>query len=171
MYVGYKYSQKGFKVDYHGSYMGLEDLGRDLIVKKDDITLIVQCKYWASEKVIHEKHITQLYGTTVCYCFENSIDRDKVVGVLITNITLSDKAKEMADYLGILYKENYKKHNYPCIKCNIGHDEFGYKTKIYHLPFDQQYDSTKIDAPGEFFAMTVEEAEKAGFRRAFKWHS
>lgn len=171
LYVGYKYSQKGYTIDYHGSYMGVEDLGRDLIAKKDDITLIIQCKYWSSSKTIHEKHITQLYGTTICYCLENNISPEKVRGVLVTNINLSNKAKDMADYLGIQYVEHYKKGDYPCIKCNIGHDELGLKTKIYHLPFDQQYDVTKIDSNGEFYASTVEEAEKAGFRRAFKWHS
>ncbi|MBQ7861638.1 MAG: restriction endonuclease [Clostridia bacterium] len=170
LYVGYKYSLKGYTIDYTGSYMKLEDLGRDLIAKKDGTILIIQCKYWSSSKLIHEKHITQLYGTTVCYCFEHNLPLKNVKGVLITNITLSDTAKKMADYLGIQYAENFKKHDFPCIKCNIGHDEFG-STKIYHLPFDQQYDVTKIDAPGEFYAMTVKEAEDAGFRRAFKWHS
>lgn len=171
LYVGYKYSLKGYTIDYTGSYMKLEDLGRDLIAKKDGTILIIQCKYWSSSKLIHEKHITQLYGTTVCYCFEHNIPLENVKGVLITNITLSDTAKKMADYLGIQYAENFKKHDFPCIKCNIGHDADGYKTKIYHLPFDQQYDVTKIDEPGEFYAMTVQEAEDAGFRRAFKWHS
>ena len=56
---------------------------------------------------------------------------------------------------------------FPRIKCNIGKD----KNKIYHLPMDQQYDSVIINPKkGEFEAMTVEEAEAAGFRRAFKWH-
>lgn len=34
LYIGYRYSQSGYSVDYFGSYMGLEDLGRDLICKK-----------------------------------------------------------------------------------------------------------------------------------------
>ncbi len=168
LYVGYKYRQKGYVVDFFGSYMGLEDLGRDLIAKKGNTILIIQCKYWNQEKNIHEKHITQLYGTMICYCLENNLPKETVNGVLVTNIQLSDQAKKMADYLKIQYKEKFEKADYPCIKCNIGRDEFG-ETKIYHLPFDQQYDSTKINAPGEFFAMTVKEAEDAGFRRAFKW--
>jgi hypothetical protein len=49
------------------------------------------------------------------------------------------------------------------IKCNINNGN-----KIYHLPFDQQYWRTVIDKPGEFYAITVKEATKAGFRRAFK---
>lgn len=168
LYVGYMYSQKGYTVDYYGSYMGLEDLGRDLIAKKGTSVLIIQCKYWGQEKTIHEKHITQLYGTMICYCLEKGIPKKNVKGVLVTNIQLSEQAKKMAAYLKIQYKENCEKGDYPCIKCNIGRDEFG-ETKIYHLPFDQQYDSTKINSPGEFFAMTVKEAEAAGFRRAFKW--
>ena len=167
LYVGYKYSLKGYTIDYFGSYMGLEDLGRDLIAKKGNKVLIIQCKYWSKEKLIHEKHITQLYGTMASYCLEKNLEKENVTGVLVTNTKLSDMAKKMADYLNISYKEDFEKGDYPCIKCNIGHDEYG-QTKIYHLPFDQQYDATKIDAPGEFFAMTVKEAEDQGFRRAFK---
>lgn len=170
-YVGYRYSLKGYSIDYYGSYNGLEDLGRDLIATKDDLTLIIQCKYWSAKKEIHEKHINQLYGTTICYCLENGIDPQKVKGVLVTNITLSSTAKRFADYLGMEIVENFALGDYPCIKCNINKDEFGNPTKIYHLPFDQQYDSCKINAPGEFFALTVAEAEAAGFRRAFRWHS
>jgi len=44
------------------------------------------------------------------------------------------------------------------------------KEKIYHLPFDQQYDNTKIFEKGEFYCRTTEEAERKGFRRAFRWH-
>lgn len=168
LYVGYKYSQMGFDVDYFGSYMGLEDLGRDLIVKKGTDYLIVQCKYWSLQKEIHENHITQLYGTMVCFCIENHIEKERVEGILITNTKLSEMAKKMAEYLGIRYKENFAMEDYPRIKCNIGHGADGL-TKIYHLPFDQQYDVTKIKGPGEFFALTVKEAEDAGFRRAFKW--
>ena len=166
-YVGYQYRQKGYDVDQFGAYMGKEDLGRDIIATKDDITLIIQCKYWASKKFINENHINQLYGTTICHCIEKNLDPAKVKGVLVTNIQLSDMAKKMATYLDINYVENFAMGKYPQIKCNIGHSEYG--EKIYHLPFDQQYDATKIDKDGEFYAMTVAEAEAAGFRRAFKW--
>ncbi|MBQ3417817.1 MAG: restriction endonuclease [Ruminococcus sp.] len=168
LYIGYVLEKEGYIVDYFGSYMNLEDLGRDLIAKKSNHILIVQCKYWSAKKQIHEKHITQLYGTMISYCFENNIDTQKVSGLLVTNIFLSEKAKEIAKHLGIQYRENIPIDDYPCIKCNIGHDDFG-TTHIYHLPFDQQYDTTKIDKKGEFMAMTVKEAEKAGFRRAYRW--
>ena len=61
--------------------------------------------------------------------------------------------------------------DYPRIKCNVGRDSYGFKTKIYHLPFDQQYDNVIIEPQkGECFAFTVEEAENKGFRRAYTWH-
>lgn len=170
LYTGYRFSKKGYKVDYFGSYMGLEDLGRDLIAKKEHKTLIIQCKYWSQEKKIHEKHINQLYGTLVCYCIEHHIDQSSVTGVLVTNIELSPTAIKMAKYLGIEYVEHFELGEYPCIKCNVGKDEYGLKTKIYHLPFDQQYDRTIInEKDGDFMAMTVKEAEDAGFRRAYKY--
>lgn len=169
LYVGYRYQKKGYQVDFYGSYMGLEDLGRDLIAKKNGSVLIVQCKYWSKEKKIHEKHITQLFGSMVSYSVEHNLTQENVKGVLVTNIELSKTAKKIAGFLGIQYVENYEKGQYPCIKCNIGRSEHGFPTKIYHLPFDLQYDSTKIDGDGEFMAMTVKEAEDAGFRRSFKW--
>lgn len=167
LYCGYCYEQQGFTVDYYGSFHGLEDLGRDLIVKKGNDTRIVQCKYWSKTKQIHENHIMQLYGSVIEYNLENNAN---ATGILVTNIVLSKKAKEFARILGIAYKENMKLGDFPRIKCNIGVGEFGERTKIYHLPFDQQYDVTKVHGKDEFMALTVAEAEKAGFRRAYKWH-
>ena len=171
LYVGYLYSKKGFKVDYYGSFNSIDDLGRDLIIKSPEKTLIVQCKYWSKDKLIHEKHINQLFGTTVSYSIENNIPLDKVTGILITNTYLSERAKTFCNRLNIQYKENLQMGNFPRIKCNLGKDEFGFETKIYHLPMDQQYDKVKIDKKGEFLAFTISEAEAKGFRRAFKWNS
>lgn len=176
LFVGFECTQTGYEVDYFGSNMGLEDLGRDIIAKKGNQVLIIQCKYWSEQKVIHEKHIAQLYGTTMCYCMENEVQqsffqKDVVQAVLVTNIKVSDKAREFAEYLGVKVIENHAMGKFPRIKCNVGKDEDGRTTKIYHLPFDQQYDNVKINKPEERFVFTVKEAEDAGFRRAYKWHS
>lgn len=167
--VAYEYQQKGYAVDTTGSYMGLEDLGRDLIAKKDGLKLIIQCKYWSKNKTIHEKHIYQLYGTMVSFCIENNLRMDSVKGVFVTNIHLSPMAKSAAEMLDLTVVENHPLKDFPRIKCNIGHDEYGCAAKIYHLPMDEQYDSTKIDKHGEFYAFTVAEAEAKGFRRAYKY--
>lgn len=169
--VAYEYMQKGYQVDTFGSYMGLEDLGRDLIVKKAGLTLIIQCKYWSKQKQIHEKHIYQLYGTAVGYSIENDIPVNSLRPIFVTNTALSPMAKEVSEYLGVKFVEHHEMTDFPRIKCNIGKDEFGCITRIFHLPMDMQYDSTKIINPGEFYAFTVDEAVKAGFRRAYKWHN
>lgn len=40
-------------------------MGRDLMISKDKKMYVIQCKRWSVEKTIHEKHIFQLYGTTI----------------------------------------------------------------------------------------------------------
>lgn len=163
-YVGYLYESKGYKVKYNGALMGLEDMGRDLLVEKGDETLVIQCKRWAKSKTIHEKHIFQLYGSLVVASIKDPKRTYK--GIFITSTTLSSLAKKCADSLKIKVKENFDFDSYPLIKCNLS------KTgeKIYHLPFDQQYDRVDISpSKGEFYAYTIKEAEAKGFRRAFRW--
>ena len=167
--VAHEYREKGYSVDTTGSYKKYDDLGRDLIAKKDGTTLIIQCKYWSEERTIHEKHIFQLYGTMICYCLENRVDFGSVKGVFVTKTTLSPMARKVAAHLGIYVSELHPMADFPRIKCNLGRDEYGSTTRIYHLPMDDLYDRTKIENPGEFYAFTVKEAEAAGFRRAYKW--
>lgn len=167
MYVGYTAEKRGFSVEYFGTQMKLKDLGRDLIFRKGDNTVIVQCKYWGKDKVIHEKHIAQLYGTTAMYKLENPQEAKNVFSLFICHNSLSDEAKRFADFLGVKYIEELELGDYPMIKCNISNTG----ERIYHLPFDQKYDDTIIgNRKGEFMAFTVEEAELRGFRRAWKYH-
>ncbi|NIJ52188.1 restriction endonuclease [Dyadobacter arcticus] len=179
-YVGYQYEMKGYAVEYIGIEMGLEDLGRDLICRKDGKVEIVQCKHWAQYKDIHEKHVNQLYGTAVKFYieqFQNSgkenqlflfpevFAKGNISAAIYTSTTLSETARKFAAALGIKIHEKKPLERYPMIKCNVS-PKF---EKIYHLPFDQQYDRTTVKNKGEFYAMTVKEAEEKGFRRAFKW--
>ena len=163
-YIGYLYEKKGYAVEYHGIFQGFEDLGRDLICQKGNDIQIVQCKNWSHFKTIHEKHIFQLFGTFFQYRDENP--GLKINAVFYTTTKLSDLARRFAKELDIELIENCKMDTgYPCIKCNIGKN----KEKIYHLPFDQQYDNTQIEIrKGEFYCSSVAEAEKAGFRRAYR---
>ena len=164
MFIGHEYEQKGYKVTYTGITDRLEDKGRDLIAQKDNEILIIQCKNWSKYKEIHENHICQLFGTTVQYNIENNL-LFKATPVFITSATLSETALKFAEYLGVQVIQNKKLEEFPRIKCNINNKE-----KIYHLPFDQQYDRTIIgDQKGEFFAWTVQEAVDKGFRRAKKY--
>lgn len=180
--IGYwEYERKGWKVSYFGINKGLEDLGRDLICVSPDKKCIhiVQCKCWSSKKRIHENHINQLFGTTVRYFLEHCpsmtiedfckvLEDSFIVPVFYTTTCVSETAKSFAKSLGIQLHEEVPLKIYPMIKCNISQRT---GERIYHLPFDQQYDNIKIDPPNEFIALTVEEAEHSGFRRAFRWHS
>jgi len=178
-YIGYLYEQKGWNVYYHGK-KGFEDLGRDLICKEGDDVEIVQCKYWAREKIIHEKHVYYLFGTTVDYYLENFgfkgelqldlfpglIQKRNVTPKLITTIELSPKAEQVAKVLGVAM-EKIPFECYPSVKCNISRRT---GERIFHLPFDQQYDTILIEEEKlERYVETVAEAESLGFRHAYRW--
>ena len=180
-FVGHRLEKDNFAVKYFGATEGLEDLGRDLIATRKQETLIVQCKYWSSKKTIHEKHIYQLYGTCVDYIIEQNVqpsshqgqlfrleNTQNVKAVFLTTAQLSDRAKRAADILGVEYEElPTHSWNYPRVKCNVSKRD---GAKIYHLPFDQQYDRVKIEpSDGEFYSVSCAEAHAKGFRRAWRW--
>ncbi|WP_324679922.1 restriction endonuclease [Hymenobacter sp. GOD-10R] len=180
-FVGYLYECEGYTVTYFGIENGKEDLGRDLICRKDGNTLIVQCKYWSKHKLIHEKHINQLFGTTVkfyldsaqkklaeqqLHLFPQLLSASNILGVFCTSTDLSDTARKFAQALGVQVREQVKLGAFPMIKCHISPAT---GERIYHLPFDQMYDRTKLDKAGEFYALTVADAEAKGFRRAWRW--
>lgn len=165
-YVGYLYEQDGYTVTYSGALQKLEDMGRDLIAQKGDVIHVVQCKRWAKEKVIHEKHIFQLYGT--CILLTKEHPWHTIVPVFYTTTELSDTAKYCAKKMGVQIHDNCQYNDYPMIKCNISKSG----EKIYHLPFDMQYDRIIIEKEnGESYVRTVAEAEALGFRRAHRWSS
>jgi Restriction endonuclease len=164
-YVGYLREQDGCRVSYQGIFKGLEDLGRDLLAEKDGNLEVIQCKRWSQSKVIHEKHIFQLYGTMIATRIDNPAKT--VSGTFVTTTSLSERAREFARQLEIRVEENFPLGDYPRIKCNIARPS---GERIYHLPFDQQYDTTLVEPErGELWLATVAEAEEAGFRRAFRW--
>lgn len=164
-YVGYIYENNGYAVQYQGIVRGFEDLGRDLICTTSKDTAVVQCKNWSKDKVIHEKHIFQLYGTVVAYRIESP--NLPVTGVFCTTTRLSPRAHQFAEALDIEVKEEFPLGEYPCIKCNVSRRD---SSRIYHLPFDQQYDRTVVEHErNECYVETVAEAERLGFRRAFRW--
>ena len=182
-YTGYLLEEKGFAVEYHGAIKGFDDLGRDLIALKGEKTLVVQCKYWAQNRTIHEKHIYQLYGTFCDYVISRNLRPDSkqnelfserdalknVTPVFITTAQLSERARKIASLLSIQVQDSFPTEmNYPRVKCNISQRD---GKKIYHLPFDQQYDRVKIEPErGEFYAADCFEAEQKKFRRAWRWN-
>ena len=170
LFCGLEYEKNGWTVEYYGMEKKLKDLGRDLIARKGNEVEIIQCKYWSQTKTIHEKHILQLYGTTIIESIINADLFTKFTPVFITNIQLSEVALKFAEILNVKVLTK-KMEEFPRIKCNIGKDEEGNITKIYHLPFDLHYDRTRIKKGEGFYAYTVKEAVEKGFRRAYKYHN
>ncbi len=164
-YIGYLYEKDGYSVEYSGALKGLEDMGRDLVARKGKEVLIVQCKRWSKQKQIHEKHVFQLFGTGILYGIQNP--GKKIVLVFATTASLSETAQACAEKLDIQVR--YQDHGeYPIIKCNVNRTT---GERIYHLPFDQQYDRVGIKPnTEETYAFTIEEAESLGFRHAFRYH-
>ena len=164
-YVGYILEEQGYVVSYTGAKNGLQDMGRDLIAKAPDGTIhVIQCKRWSKEKTIHEKHIFQLFGTTMLLRINNP--KKNYIAVFYTSTTLSDTAKKCADALDISVVERFEYQPYPMIKCNVNQDG----QKIYHLPMDQRYDVVQISGKKEAcYLSSTQEAEAAGFRRAYRW--
>ncbi len=164
-YVGYLYERDGYAVHYHGIVEGFDDLGRDLICTSNGKVDIVQCKRWSADKLIHEKHIFQLYGSLIAYKIDHP--GAKADARFVTSTKLSERASQFAEILGIKVDQEFAPKPYPSIKCNVSRRD---GDKIYHLPFDQQYDTTVIEPKrGECYVETVAEAEGLGFRRAFRW--
>lgn len=181
-YIGYGLEKKGFHVIYNGINEGFNDRGIDLIAIKGRLHYVIQCKCWSKHHEIREKYINQHIGTSIKYYLDNTSDSNAtianyakqdftnddflVVPLFYTTTPLNDVAKEFAEKLGVIILEK-PMGEYPLIKCNINRSTGEH---IYHLPFDQQYNSCLIRDDGEFYAWTVAEAEDAGFRRAFRWH-
>lgn len=164
-YLGYLYEKEGWNVTYFGALAGLEDMGRDLLCTRESEVHVVQAKYWAKHKTIHEKHIFQLYGTTVMLPLTKpNLKGMRVTPVFASTTELSETAIWAAKTLGIQVKNLDMSQDYPLIKCNVNG-----QNKIYHLPFDQQYDRVRIiPSKGERYVKTAAEAEKLGFRRAMR---
>ncbi len=137
-------------------------MGRDLIAKNQDETRIIQTKYWAGHKQISADYIKKLFETTEEYKFKFH-EQKNVVSVFYTTANYSASAIFKAEELDIELVYVKYDRNYSMIKCNINDKS----ERIYHLPFDPYYDKVKIDLhKSEFYAHSVEEAEKAGFRRS-----
>ncbi len=164
-YAGHVYESVGYTVTFQGIIEGFADLGRDIIARRGNDVEVVQCKCWSARKTIHEKHIFQLFGTLTAFRLDHP--QLNANGRFMTSTTLSPRARQFAERLGVNVDENHMLTDYPCVKCNVARKD---GEKIYHLPFDQQYDKVMVEqSRGERYVATVAEAEALGFRRAYRW--
>lgn len=172
-YIGHLMEQDGWFVEYHGINKKFADMGRDLICSRGDEVKIVQTKCWSRNKTIHEKHIFQLAGTTLHFELEEAqqgLFKRQVSARFVTSTLLSPVARQAAEWLKVEVDEDRPlRKDFPMIKCNINQQTL---ERIYHLPFDQQYERTAVHSKlGECIVATAAEAEAKGFRRAWRHRS
>lgn len=98
-YIGKRYENKGYQVEYTGLKKGKADGGVDLILHKDNQTYFVQCKNWKETAIIREKYIYQLAGAAA---------QHKAKGIFYCTCRLSREAKSAARDLNIKTYENFK---------------------------------------------------------------
>lgn len=167
-FIGSWYENDGFHVTYNGAISGKEDQGIDLVCVSGKLVVLVQCKRLSAAKEIpvRENAVAQIYGAALFYAHKHGIEKSSVVPTIVTSYKLSNEAKEFAGALDVHFVEYELFRKYAAIKCNVGRG----KERIYHLPFDQQYDKIHINKSlGDCYVATVKEAEALGFRRAYKW--
>lgn len=170
-YIGYVYEKTGFMVEYRGIVLGKKDEGIDLVCRNGNKFVLLQLKCWSKEKRIHEKHIFQMYATSLIWKLDNipasaPPDKYEVSVGLMTTTFLSERAKQVAQILNIQYREDIALNkNFPLVKLNTSKNG----ELIYHLPMDQQYDKIKKEIGNGYDRVaSVYEAEKRGYRRAFR---
>jgi len=139
-----------------------------LIAKKKKEIIIIQCKRYGKDTIVHENTIHQLNSVVQFYISKNK--KKDVKGILYTvNDNLDDEAREVLEYFELehVVKIHPPNENYPLVKCNIS-DKKNSKEYIYHLPSKGMYDRIKIEPKkGECYVYTEAEAQELGFRKSF----
>ena len=79
-FIGKKYEELGFKVVYNGIKKGIYDNGIDLIVKKRNQHILVQCKSWKDNKYfkINQKDIRAFIGDSYLYAIKCNIKHESL---------------------------------------------------------------------------------------------
>lgn len=173
-YCGYTFEKAGFKVKYWGILNGKKDGGIDLVAKKKEKTLYIQCKYWGNSKTIRENTISQLFGASLKMAidegetyesFIKKVKSKKIEMILLTKTELSIEAKEFCKKLDIIYFEKIEIEDYPRVKL-VGGTE-----KIFYIPTDLQYDNIIFSSTSKEYkrVMSCKEANILGYRHCFKW--
>lgn len=164
-YIGYLYEINGHLVVYNGALNKYSDMGRDLIVSNEKEIYIIQTKCWAKNKVIHESHIFQLYGSMTHFKLTSENQNKIVRSKFYSTTNFSDVAFDAAKILGVETKLEKLSTDFPMIKCWKRTESERY----FYLPFDPNYDKIKINLDrGDFYVRTVKDSLEKGFKRAPK---
>ena len=103
--VAQHYISAGYLVDERGKRKGKKDNGIDLLVKKDDIYTLIQCKNYAPTSIIQQKILRAFYGDCVAFIEKNNLPKNTNFKLIISN-------KESLSNNTIKYIEEYG--NFEC---------------------------------------------------------
>ena len=110
-YVGSQYKEKNYVVEYYGQEKNAHDLGRDLICKYNNYTVIVQCKCYKDTSTISIYDIYILYASMKHYASTHT--REIVSASLWTNQNMIEHSQEAYSaalslgiqiYQGVMFK-------------------------------------------------------------------
>jgi restriction system protein len=95
--VGYYYKNLGYEVIQHGIEKGKQDNGIDVIAKKENEILLIQCKDYKKDFSIGEKLVHQFYGACHYYELKNNLDGNitKYIFAVTGHNKIHNKAKSL----------------------------------------------------------------------------
>ena len=95
------YKNAGYLVDERGKRKGKKDNGIDLLVKKDDIYTLIQCKNYAPTSIIPQKTLRAFYGDCIAFIEKNNLPSNTNFKLIISNKeSLSNNAKKYIEEYG-----------------------------------------------------------------------
>ena len=112
VFVAKKYIEKGYEVILHGVLEGRIDCGIDLIAKKENETILIQCKNWQIEQSINQEKVLSYYGRFKRYVDENALD---IENTKLRFIAPDSKIFKISA-IKIFQDENYLNYRYEIIK-------------------------------------------------------
>lgn len=109
--VGLEYENEGYDVEYRGLNYGRKDGGIDLIARKDNEIILIQCKYWKKKEITHNM-VKEFYGNCHFYMDKHYIKENVSCVYAIPGYESLSAAAEF------IFKENFVKLRYKIIKMN-----------------------------------------------------
>ena len=104
-YVGQKYEEEGYQVEYLGLKNGFLDGGMDIIISKDDFKAYIQCKYSSKSKACFGKQkIEWILYKASSFLSKQYKDQKLIYWLVVPTLKLIKK--DLQDYF--LSKNNYQ---------------------------------------------------------------
>jgi len=89
------YKDLGYEVDERGKRKGIKDKGIDLLIKKDDVYSLIQCKNYAPTTKVTEKPLRTFYGDCMAFVDKNNLcsDSTNFIFIISNEKSISKTAK------------------------------------------------------------------------------